>query len=97
MEIDSHCRSSSNKKNRQQLDQNELLPFTRLAGQADAILTAHLLVHALDPLNCTTLSKASLDILRNEMGFQGVIITDSLVMEGLLKNCVSIDNALSAP
>lgn len=93
VKIDSHEDLPEIKKSWQELEQNELRPFIELASQSDAIITAHLLVKALDPIHCTTLSKKSLDFIRNEIGFKGVIISDSLVMEGLLKNCTSIDEA----
>ena len=62
-------------------------PFAQLASQADTIMTAHLLVPAIDAESCATLSKPILDLLREQIGFQGVILSDSLVMEGVLKNC----------
>lgn len=93
VEIDSHEDLPFNDKSREELFQNDLYPFIQLAGQADTIMTAHLIATALDPVNCATLSKASLDVLRNELDFKGAIISDSLVMDGLLKNCDSIDEA----
>lgn len=89
--VDSHQDLPIILKSRKQLDAMELLPFSELVPHADTIMTAHVVVPSIDPVNCVTLSKDALDILRNEIGFQGVIISDSLVMEGLLKNCVSID------
>lgn len=78
----------------QELRQVELLPFARLAASADAIMTAHILVPALDSENCSTLSKKTLTYLRDTIGFQGVIIADSLVMEGVTKQCNdSVDEA----
>lgn len=93
VKIDSHGDLPIIKKVRAQLDQEELLPFFAISNQVDAIMTAHLLVPALDPDTCSSLSKKTIDILRNEAHFDGVIITDSLVMEGLLKTCSSIDEA----
>src|SRR3990167_5836812 len=49
------------------------------------IMTAHILVPALDPDYCATLSRKTLNYLRAKIGFNGVIITDSLVMAGVLK------------
>lgn len=80
-------------KTKDQMEVLELLPFAELADQAEIIMTAHLMVPAFDANNCTTLSKDTLDYLRKDLGFEGVIMTDSLVMEGLLKNCESIDDA----
>ena len=64
VEIDSHEDLPHIEKNKETLNQTELLPFVQLSTQADAIMTAHLIVKALDPLNCTTLSKDSLDLLK---------------------------------
>ena len=62
------------KKTKEQLDTLELLPFYRLVDQADSIMTAHLLIPALDSQNCATLSKNILtDLLREERGFQGLL------------------------
>ncbi len=93
VEIDSHEDLPIVDKTKEELFQTDLYPFIQLSGQAETIMTAHLIATALDPLNCTTLSKDSLDILKNEFGFKGVIISDSLIMDGLLKNCSSIDEA----
>ena len=48
-------------------------------------MTAHIAVPALDPDHCSTASKAILNILRNDIGFDGPIISDSLVMQGILE------------
>ncbi len=93
VEVDSHSDLPVLKQSREQLQAVELLPFFELAPQADTIMTAHIIVPSIDPVHCATLSKDVLDIVRKEIGFQGVIISDSLVMEGLLKNCSPIDDA----
>ena len=51
----------------------------------DAIMTAHIQVPALDPSgDPATLSKPIItDILRGEMGYKGVVVTDSLGMQGV--------------
>lgn len=93
VEMDSHLALPVVDKPMSELERAELFPFAKLASSADLIMTAHLLVPALDPQNCSTLSKKTLSYLRNTLGFEGVIITDSLVMEGVLKKCRSIDEA----
>ncbi|MDP1609039.1 MAG: beta-N-acetylhexosaminidase [Chlamydiales bacterium] len=93
VEIDSHQDLPVIEKSKEQMQKIELLPFSHLAAHADTIMTAHVLVPSIDPHHCATLSKPLLDILRKEMHFEGVIISDSLVMAGLLKNCPSIDEA----
>jgi beta-N-acetylhexosaminidase len=51
----------------------------------DSIMTAHIVVPALDPTGTpATLSKPIItDTLRGELGYQGVIITDALTMQGV--------------
>lgn len=93
VEVDSHKDLPVVHKTKEELQQVELLPFARLAPKADAIMTAHILVPALDPQNCSTLSEKTLTYLRETLGFQGVIISDSLVMEGVLKKCRSVEEA----
>jgi len=74
------------------MEQCELLPFRELSPYADAIMTAHLL-SPLDPAKCATISKKSLDYLKRRIGFNGLVIADSLIMEGIIKQCQSVDNA----
>lgn len=90
--IDSHEDLPCLNKSKEELRSLEFVPFYELASQSDTIMAGHIMVPALDT-TCATLSKPILDILRLEMGFQGVVIADSLVMEGLLKACPSIDEA----
>lgn len=91
--IDPHEDLPVVRKTREELKQVELLPFATLASSADAIMTAHILVPALDPENCSTLSEKTLTYLREVIGFQGVIIADSLVMQGVVKQCRTVDEA----
>ncbi len=76
-----------------ELKQAELLPFAHLASSADAIMTAHILVPAFDAENCSTLSEKTLSYLRDAIGFKGIIVADSLVMEGVVKKCRTVDEA----
>lgn len=91
VDMDSHEDLPIVHKSIEKLEQEELLPFAQLASSSDAIMTAHILIPALDPENCATLSEKILTYLKNKIGFQGVIITDSLVMEGVLKKYDTVD------
>jgi beta-N-acetylhexosaminidase len=93
VEVDSHYDLPVMNKTKAQLEDLEFIPFKKLASRADTIMTAHILVPSIDPDHCATLSKKVLDILRNDIGYEGVIISDSLVMKGLLKSCTSIEDA----
>lgn len=77
-------------------EERELIPFKRLIeeGKADAIMTAHIFNRNLDPDLPATLSKKIInDLLREQLGFKGVIITDDLYMQGIIDN-FSIEEAL---
>jgi len=91
---DSHSGLPVVNKSRSELEAVELLPFRKLTSSADTIMTAHIIVPAIDSEQCATLSPAVLGVLRNDLGFSGLIVSDSLVMEGVLKNCSgSVDEA----
>lgn len=94
--IDPHENLPIVEKSKPELQQWEFIPYYRLAPEADAIMTAHVLVPALDPKYCATVSKDILGLLRNNMQFHGVIVSDSLVMEGILKNIGSVEEAAIA-
>ena len=66
----------------ERLDAVELPPFkAAIAAGVDAIMSAHLLIPALDPDYPATLSRPFLTgQLRQRLGFEGLIVTDALVM-----------------
>lgn len=88
VKVDPHYGLPKVDKSRQELDRVELYPFRALCRDADVIMTAHILVPALDPKNCATVSYPIVtELLRNEMGYKGVVITDSMVMQGVIDAC----------
>lgn len=67
--------------------ESELVPFMRLidADLADAIMTAHIYNRSVDPELPATLSAPILTgILRQRLGYDGVIITDDMYMDGVI-------------
>ncbi|MDZ4277772.1 MAG: beta-N-acetylhexosaminidase [Dehalococcoidia bacterium] len=81
--VDSHEALPVVNKTREELETTELAPFAAAVGQgsADVIMTAHVLYPALDPDLPATLSPSIIDgVLRSELGFGGVVMTDSLNM-----------------
>jgi|688.fasta_scaffold16531_3 beta-N-acetylhexosaminidase len=93
-EMDPHLDLPVLNKKMQDLENVELVPYIQLLGETEAIMTAHILVPALDPLKCATLSEAIVKgLLRQKMGYEGLVITDSLTMQGLLNNCGSLEKA----
>lgn len=86
---DSHYDLPLISKNRQQLDELELYPFRKLidAGAA-GVMVAHLNIPALDamPNLPSTLSRRIVsDLLKNELGFGGLIYSDAMNMKGVTK------------
>ena len=66
------------------LEQHDLIPFSiGIQAGCDAILVSHTIVECLDAEVPASLSPAVHQYLRNEMGFQGVIVTDDLVMQAI--------------
>ncbi len=66
----------------------ELVPFRELIalGAVDAVMTAHIMDRNIDPNYPATLSPNFLSgILRNELGFRGVIISDDMQMGAITK------------
>lgn len=82
-DTDSHLGLPRVTYSRQVLNQH-LMPFkTAISSGVDMIMTAHIVVDAIDPNLPATLSKPVLTgLLRQELGFTGVITTDALDMEG---------------
>jgi beta-glucosidase len=82
---DSHLELPSLAHSRQRLEQVELPPFqAAIAAGVAAVMTAHLQLPALDPQQPATLSAAVLDgLLRRDLGFNGLVVTDALVMEAI--------------
>lgn len=89
--IDSHADLPVVKKSLRELERVEIFPFRKLCPLVDAVMSAHLLIPALDNTACATLSPKVLGYLRKELGFSGMIISDSLVMEAFLQCCPSIE------
>ncbi len=62
----------------------ELAPFVAAVGAgAVAVMTAHVLLPALDPTRPATLSPTVLRLLRDELGFDGLVVSDALDMRGV--------------
>jgi beta-N-acetylhexosaminidase len=84
---DSHLDLPTVTSDRARLDRVELAPFrAAIAAGASTIMTGHLAVPALEPdtnLPATMSPKITTDLLRGEMGFTGLVVTDALDMGGV--------------
>jgi beta-N-acetylhexosaminidase len=83
---DSHMMLARLDADRARIEAVELQPFrAAIASGVDAVMTAHLAVPALEPENipATLSSKIITGVLRDELGFHGLVVTDAMEMQGL--------------
>src|SRR5205807_6669906 len=83
---------------RNRMDSVELPPFRAgIEAGVRSIMTAHILFPALDPDRPATRSPASLtELLRREMGYEGIVITDCLEMKAIADGFGSARRAVEA-
>ena len=95
---DSHLDLPVLPHNLDRLNQVELPPFRdAIAAGVDSVMTAHLLLPNLDPEHPATLSPIVLtDLLRGDLGFDGLVVTDALVMEAIAARHGSAEAAVLA-
>ncbi len=97
--VDTHMNLASIPADRDRLERLELVPFkAAIAAGVDAIMTAHIAVPALAPPDLpATLSPAILTgLLRNQLGFKGLVVTDALDMGGVAKGFSTGDACVRA-
>jgi beta-glucosidase-like glycosyl hydrolase len=85
--VDSHKMLPQVNESAETLRETDLVPFRRAIERGVAsVMSAHVSFPALDPSGApATLSRAILTgLLRDELGFSGLVVTDALIMEGVL-------------
>lgn len=84
---DSHLTLPVQTKSRAELDASDLVPFRgAVAAGLPAVMVGHLDVRAVDPRVPSSLSRAVVTgLLRDELGFGGLVVTDSLAMAGVTR------------
>lgn len=82
--IDSHMTESYSEQTREELIERDLYPYRELMKEdlIDGMMSEHKRFVKIDPNAPATLSKPTLDIIR-DLGFKGFIITDALKMMGI--------------
>lgn len=96
--LDPHKQLPTVARSIQELVAGDLVPFRKaMAGEVAAIMTSHTIYSRLDPAQPATLSSEILTgLLRGQLGFDGLVITDDLEM-GAIENDGSVaDAALAA-
>ena len=83
---DSHLGLARLDADLQRIESVELTPFrAAIAAGVDSVMTAHLAVPALEPENepATVSFKIITGVLKEELGFHGLVVTDAMDMQGL--------------
>lgn len=100
-EADTHEGLDVNEKSLQELDESDLVPFRRaIEYGVDGIMVTHTIINAIDSERPASLSSKVVKMIREDMNFDGVIISDGLDMGAIIdysgdsgKVCVMAVNA----
>lgn len=77
------------------LEQEDLLPFMALLHETKYLMVGHVIVPVLDQEQPASLSsKIITDYLKGTLGYQGVVISDSLIMQGAIQHTGTIEAAV---
>ncbi len=97
-DLDSHLALPVLRHARERLDAVELAPFrTAAAAGVPTIMTAHVVFESLDAAVPATLSRRVVsDLLRGEMGYRGVIVSDDLEMKAVADRWGVAESAVQA-
>lgn len=82
--IDTHTGIAIDSRPYENFTENDFLPFAAgIKAGAGAVLVSHNIVQCMDETLPASLSAKVIDILRTELGFDGVILTDDLAMDAV--------------
>lgn len=83
---DTHKGLDINKKSLEKLKKSDLVPFEAAINEGvDSILLTHTVVNAFDPIHPASLSSDVVNYIREDMAFDGLLITDGLEMGAIIK------------
>lgn len=95
--VDTHKGSSVDYKSYEEIRNIDLPPFEAgIQAGAEAVLISHNIVTSIDGENPASLSAKVIDVLRKELGFRGVIITDDLYMGAVSEDADAVVKAVLA-
>ena len=95
--VDTHTGIAVDTRSIESFRQNDFLPFTAgIKAGAGGVMINHNIINCLDKGHPASLSPAVVKTLRNELGFNGVIMTDDLSMSAITKYTDGKNAAVSA-
>lgn len=97
--VDSHLGLPKVKKTLEELEQNELVPFKAAIREGGCgVMSSHILFPAIEKedLPCTMSHTMLTGLLKNELGFEGLVLTDCLEMDAIQKYYGTAKGALAA-
>ena len=93
----SHLGRTESTRTLEQMRTSELLPFiSGIEAGADFIMVSHLTATQISDKPCTLSSEIMTDLLRTELGYEGIIITDSMQMGAITDSYNSGEAAVMA-
>ncbi len=97
--VDTHLGLARLEVDRARLEAIEFVPFkAAIAHGVDAIMTAHMAAPALEPeaIPATVSRNVLTGVLRDELGFKGLVVTDAMDMQGLTRQFSSGEASVRA-
>ncbi|MCK1997268.1 beta-N-acetylhexosaminidase [Psychrobacillus psychrodurans] len=96
--VDSHKELPIIQKSLEELQALELIPFKHAVEQgADVVMVGHILLPKIDSTYPASISERIItDVLREQLGYEGIIITDDMTMKAILNNLEIGESAVSA-
>ena len=93
---DTHTAMAWDGRTVEELESFDLIPFRRaMAAGVPSVMVSHIIT-ALDPDRPASVSSKVVDYIRTNMGYDGVLITDDMRMNGILDFCTTGNGSLEA-
>lgn len=95
--VDTHTGIAIDKRELQHFYDIDFVPFKAgINANVQSVMVSHNIVESMDPESPASISKNVHDILRDELRFTGVIMTDDLAMDGIKKYATNESAAVLA-
>ncbi|MGN1346443.1 MAG: glycoside hydrolase family 3 N-terminal domain-containing protein [Eubacteriales bacterium] len=94
---DTHTGIAYDSRTLEELRAKDFLPFEAAIEEGvEAVLVSHIIMTSIDAEKPASVSSKTVELLRNDLGYDGVILTDDLAMAGITDYCASGSAALEA-